>query len=33
VYLGGVIGFAWTGGLVYWAMRRLDADAGELGTA
>jgi len=27
VYLGGVIGFAWTGGLVYWAMKRLDSNA------
>ena len=26
VYLGGVIGFLWVGGLTRWAMRRLDAD-------
>jgi hypothetical protein len=26
VYLGGVIGFAWTGGLVYWAMKRMDSN-------
>jgi hypothetical protein len=25
VYLGGVLGFAWTGGLVYWAMQQMDA--------
>jgi hypothetical protein len=25
VYLGGIIGFAWTGGLVYWAMQQMDA--------
>ncbi len=29
VYLGGVIGFAWTGGLVYWAMKRMDSEAGS----
>lgn len=27
VYVGGVIGFAWTGGLVAWAMGELDARA------
>ncbi len=25
VYLGGVIGFAWTAGVVYWAMKRMDS--------
>jgi hypothetical protein len=27
VYLGGVIGVAWTGGLVYWAMKQMDSAA------
>jgi hypothetical protein len=29
VYLGGVIGFLWVGGVSRWAMQRLDA-AGQL---
>ena len=27
VYLGGVIGFAWTAGVVYWAMQRIDSES------
>jgi hypothetical protein len=27
VYLGGVIGFLWIGGVVRWAMHRMDAAA------
>lgn len=27
IYLGGIIGFVWAGGLVYWSMQRLDAHA------
>jgi hypothetical protein len=25
VYLGGVLGFLWVGGVVHWALRRIDA--------
>jgi len=31
VYLGGVIGFLWIGGVVHWAIRQLDS-AGQPGT-
>jgi hypothetical protein len=29
VYVGGVIGFAWVGGVVYWAMGRMDSNAAQ----